>query len=43
MPAPVAGPASDFLGLGSAYFRIDIKQRQENRRLIAALVEWLRS
>jgi len=33
----------DTFGLGSAFFRVTVKRRQENRRLITGLVEWLRS
>jgi histidinol-phosphate/aromatic aminotransferase/cobyric acid decarboxylase-like protein len=33
----------DSFGIGSAYFRVAIKRPQENRRLIAALAEWLKS
>jgi len=31
----------DSFGIGSAFFRVAVKRRQENRRLIAALAEWL--
>jgi threonine-phosphate decarboxylase len=30
----------DSFGLGSAYFRVAVRQRQENRRLIEALAQW---
>ena len=30
----------DTFGLGADYFRIAIKQRKENRRLLMALAEW---
>jgi threonine-phosphate decarboxylase len=33
----------DSFGLGRAYFRVAVKRRQENRRLITALREWLAS
>lgn len=33
----------DSFGLGVSYFRIAIRRRQENRRLIAALAQWLES
>lgn len=33
----------DSFGLGNAYFRVAVKRRRENRRLIKALAEWLRS
>lgn len=33
----------DSFGLGGAYFRVAVRRRQENLRLIAALAEWLAS
>ncbi|MND02988.1 Threonine-phosphate decarboxylase [compost metagenome] len=33
----------DSFGIGVNYFRLAVRQRQENRRLIAALGEWLAS
>jgi len=33
----------DTFGLGGAYFRVAIRRRQENLRLVAALAEWLAS
>ena len=35
--------ACDSFGLGVTYFRVAVRRRQENRRLIAALGEWLAS
>ena len=35
--------ACDSFGLGGNYFRVAVRRRQENRRLIAALAEWLAS
>lgn len=35
--------ACDSFGLGVNYFRVAVRRRQENRRLIAALAEWLAS
>ena len=33
----------DSFGLGSTYFRVSVNRRPENRRLLAALGEWLAS
>jgi len=33
----------DSFGLGVSYFRVAIRRRQENRRLVAALAQWLES
>jgi threonine-phosphate decarboxylase len=33
----------DSFGLGVSYFRVAIRRRQENRRLVTALAEWLKS
>ena len=33
----------DSFGLGVSYFRVAIRRRQENRRLVAALTQWLES
>jgi threonine-phosphate decarboxylase len=35
--------ACDSFGLGVNYFRVAVRRRQENRRLIAALAEWMAS